>query len=1259
MEGRRISIGSQNCRGLQESLKRKDVFNKLKRDNLDICILLDTHCTEDQENKWKAEWGGEAKFASVDSNKRGVAILFQNTFEFVIHDVKRILKKDAIIIDISIGKMRISLVGIYGPNSDNPDFFSLLQEEIESLDNPSVMIMGDYNVVQSYLLDTYKYKKQNNPRARERLLTIMEENGYLDIWRERNPNRKLFTWKGPNSKRARLDYVLISPNLEPICKNVKITPGYRTDHDLVRLDLLLCNQIRGRGIWRFNNSLLRDPEYVRLVKNTIMETETLYKIGRNDEYNPENIQFAISDQLFFETLKLQIRGATIPFAARKKREENKRELDIENEIKKLHSSEIHTAESDDKLNRLNSELETMRENKMKGIIARAKVKGIKEGEKCTKYFCSLERRNYNEKLMFNLQNSEGETISKTSDIVNEQYKFYSNLYKVDPNVSDHHLDNFLTDENPYLNKLTEDERNECDSLLSYEECGKYLKQMKNNKSPGSDGFTTEFYKFFWADIGIYLFRSYKHSTEVGELSITQKQGVVTLLPKKDKSKLLLKNWRPISLLNTDYKIFSGALSLRLKKVMNKLIGETQKGFIEGRDISECSRLIYDILHATKKKNIVGILLLLDFEKAFDSLSHEFIDKTLQFFNFGPIFRKYIKLLFSNISSCMLYNGHCSSYFSIRRGCRQGDPISPYLFIISISTLAAALQFDPGINGIKVDNTEYILTQYADDTTLFLDSKEENINNVFSMLDQFASCSGLRVNVEKTKAVWMGRHPRNDRELCHNINISWVKDGKFEVLGLKYDLLQNDITESNFWEKLESIRKLLSTWSWRNLTIYGKITVIKSLAVPLLVHLFRALPNPGNDFYKEIDKVFYNFIWNGKPHKIKKNVLISSPEKGGANMIHLESFSRTMKIFWIRKLFNENEINQWKLLVTDELSKFGGNLMWNYHSDSLIKISNKNIFNPFWSNLIRIWAEIQSNNGRGDCLSEPLWFNPAIKVGNKTVFYKQWSEAGINYINDLLSDEGQLMDVNLFIQKYTMGNEYLRFFSIKSAIPNSWKQHIENNPKILDNTNSVALEKLMKNKQTNKKFFYNSLLEKIEENPEKAQLKWNSKVEVENFEEYYYIISKYLKDVTLKAFQYKIIHRILPTNKLLFKMRESHYSLCHFCGFHQETLEHLFFECMTVKNLWFRAQDTFLIKEKFTNFKLDLKTVMLGFVDPEERVMGINILLVLLKYYIFTTKLKGKELSFENARFYALNRIRTIRDTNLYDPEEWSFLRGWL
>ena len=1218
---------------------------------------MDIHCTKSEESKWKAEWGGEAYFASVDSNRRGVGILFQNTFEFVVHNVRRILENDALLIDLSIDKMRLTLVGIYGPNSDSPDFFSLLNEEIVSLGNPTAILAGDFNVVQQYDLDTYKYRTQNHPKARERLLTIMEENGYNDIWRLRNPNRKLFTFRGSESKRARLDYFLITSNLETICSNVKISPGYRSDHNLVRLDLTLSNQIRGRGIWKFNNSLLRDPEYVRLVKKTIMETEMQYKVG---EYlPPENIQFSISDQLFFETLKLQIRGATIPFAARRKREDEKREIEIENEIKKLHNKEEHNADSEEKLNRLNSELENIRESKMKGIIARAKVKGIREAEKCTKYFCNLEKRNYNEKLIYSLKKDDGITITETKDIINEQHKFYSKLYKADPDLSEQHLGKFLDDDNPFLKKLSEEEKLECDSSLSYEECQKYLKQMANNKSPGSDGFTTEFYKFFWADIGRYLFRSYKNSIEMGELSITQKQGIITLLPKKDKEKIYLKNWRPITLLNTDYKIFSGALSLRIKNILDRIVGETQKGFIQGRDISECTRIIYDILHAAGKKNIPGLLLMLDFEKAFDSLSHKFIDKCLYFFNFGDTFRKCIRLLFNNASSCMLYNGHCSSYFPVSRGSRQGDPISPYLFILCIATLGAAFQFDTGIKGITIDFTEYTLSQYADDTTLFLDSKEENLNNVFILLDLFASCSGLKINVEKTKALWIGRHLHKDDELCAHLKIKWIKDAQFEILGVKYDLSRDDITETNFWDKLESIRKLLSTWSWRNLTIYGKITVIKCLAIPLLVHLFRALPNPGNEFYKEIDKILYNFIWNGKPHKIKKSVLITGPEKGGVNMIHIESFSKTMKLFWIRKLL-DNELNQWKILISHDLGKLGGNIIWEYHSKSLENIATK-ISNPFWSNVIKIWSEINVNKLEEDGpLSETLWYNPSIQVGRKSIFYKHWSEAGINYVNDLLSNEGTLLNVNTFMAKYNLANEHLRFFGVISAIPHEWKNQLPDDPVPPDGIKSNKIDKLQKNRKIEKKFFYNLLTSYLEEIPEKSQLKWKSKLVGEiNFEEYYILIDSYLKDVTLRAFQFKLIHRILPTNKLLFKMKISHYSLCTFCEYHQETLEHLFWECMIIKNLWFRIQDTFRLKEKFANFNFDLKTIMLGYTEDVEHKMGINIFLILIKYHIYMVKLKGQQPSIVGIKNYVLNCVRSQRDSKLYKDGEWDFLSDWL
>ena len=150
------------------------------------------------------------------------------------------------------------------------------------------------------------------------------------------------------------------------------------------------------------------------------------------------------------------------------------------------------------------------------------------------------------------------------------------------------------------NKLNNEEVQSLEGELTYEELTLALKNMKNSKSPGNDGFTAEFFKFFWVDLGKYILRSINYAYRNGLLSVTQKQGIITCLPKPNKARNILKNWRPISLLNVIYKLMSSAIANRLKTVLNKLINQDQKGFITGRFIGENIRLVYDVLFETKK-----------------------------------------------------------------------------------------------------------------------------------------------------------------------------------------------------------------------------------------------------------------------------------------------------------------------------------------------------------------------------------------------------------------------------------------------------------------------------------------------------------------------------------------------------------------------------------------------------------------------------------------------------------------------------------
>ena len=172
--------------------------------------------------------------------------------------------------------------------------------------------------------------------------------------------------------------------------------------------------------------------------------------------------------------------------------------------------------------------------------------------------------------------------------------------------------------------------------------------------------------------------------------------------------IFLKNWRPISLLNVIYKLASPVIANRIKSVLDSIIHEDQKGFIAGRFIGENVRLIYNVLFETKQQNIPGLLLSIDFQQAFDSVSWKFISKTLDYFNFGPSFKKWIKLFQNGAESCILQNGFLSEFFYLQRGCRQGDPISPYLFILCAEVLSLMMRKEIAIKGIDINEKPFYL-----------------------------------------------------------------------------------------------------------------------------------------------------------------------------------------------------------------------------------------------------------------------------------------------------------------------------------------------------------------------------------------------------------------------------------------------------------------------------------------------------------------------------------------------------------------------
>ena len=638
-----INICSLNCQGLgtNDPRKRRDVFNYLRGKQFSILCLQDTHFSGEIERFVQSEWGYKAVFSSFSTRSRGVAVLFANNFEFKIHNtVHDTSSGNFLIIDLTIDSKRITLVNIYAPNHDDPLFFENINNLINSQGNKDIIVLGDWNLVLNPMKDTKNYKTINNPKAREKVSGLIADYNLVDVWRDANPESLKFTWKRRINKNtfqmARLDFVLISETLSNFCFEEIIESGYRSDHSLISFRLKFQDIPKKRTLWKFNNSLLRNMEYIEEIKGVIKETKAEYAASPYNRSNIDEIpnllyQSYINSQLFFELLLLKMRSRTIYFLKSLRRKENTQMEVLVSEIKEIEDNLVADPSLGDSLCAKKESLQNLRSKMLEGTLIRARARWLQHGEKPTQYFCHLENRNFISKRMSSLILDTGEETSDESVIKDEVGIFYQRLYS----SREHLVDNSELPDcdalKKHVPKLSEEDANSLEGLLTFSELSTALKNMNNNKSPGSDGFTVEFFKFFWQYIGHFLLKSINYGYENKTMSVTQKEGIITCIPKGDKCKKYIKNWRPITLLNVTYKIASAALANRLKKVLPSIINLNQCGFMANRFTGDNIRLVYDVLNYALVHKKRGLLILIDFEKAFDSISWSYLFKCLSFF----------------------------------------------------------------------------------------------------------------------------------------------------------------------------------------------------------------------------------------------------------------------------------------------------------------------------------------------------------------------------------------------------------------------------------------------------------------------------------------------------------------------------------------------------------------------------------------------------------------------------------------------------
>ena len=617
----------------------------------------------------------------------------------------------------------------------------------------------------------------------------------------------------------------------------------------------------------------------------------------------------------------------------------------------------------------------------KGIFW-AKVRWRAFAEKGSKYFHNLNKRNYPRNIMREMylkKDNDRILSNETEQMLEEGKRYFETLFERRP-VNE--LQTMFTE---HLPQLTLAERNLCDEDLTIEELTRAVFSIKNNTSPGPTGYTGEFYQFFfWPELKTLAFAICQEIFRSGKMISSLKRSITVLIPKKNKDPREIANTRPISLLNTFYKILTKLLAARLAKVAPSIINEDQTGFLKGRYIGENVRLILDIISICQKRNISGVLLACDLEKAYDSVNWDYMKHTLNCFGFGKKFCKWIEIIYNSEVDTSCYagiqiNGKLSRPYKIERGLRQGCPLSCLLFIVCFEPLLEKIRRDNTVRGLTINGVSVKVSSYADDLTIIMDGSEKSMNRCISILDDFESVSGLKLNKHKSQALWLGKNGHLRNPICQNLDIQWSR-APITYLGIKITNDPNiNTAQLNYNEKLDKMKSRMAPWVGRGLTPYGRIHLLKTELMSQLVYLMTVLPAPQKTYIEQVERKMFEFIWGGKKDRIKRMTLKSKYKYGGLNVPDLALQALSLKITWIKRYLDENNNAKWKKLTKHMLSL--NNEISLFHCNANGDIIKRIVKNAFWEETCLAWRQInQTNATPTDSLpNNLLWANKDLNI----------------------------------------------------------------------------------------------------------------------------------------------------------------------------------------------------------------------------------------------------------------------------------------
>uniref|UniRef100_A0A3B1J8B1 Reverse transcriptase domain-containing protein n=1 Tax=Astyanax mexicanus TaxID=7994 RepID=A0A3B1J8B1_ASTMX len=1013
-----LKIISFNVNGLLNPIKRSKILSKMKKEKASVVFLQETHLSDLEHEKLKRMGFSKVFFSSYKTgSRRGVAILVSQQVPFELISSTKDKEGRFILISGRVDEMEITLLNVYAPPGSNLKFYQKMFDLMAEA--TGVLICGgDWNIHLNPKMDASHTSPKKITLLQKRVRLIMEELGIIDLWRDFYPTGRDYThYSSPHSMYSRIDYFFTYKKERHKMLRCEIGTIDLSDHAPISMSVLLRNTQRNRT-WRLNSSVLNNPQFINQMKQ---EIKMFLEENDNGEVGPEFV---------WDTLKAVFRGKMISYCSFKKKIRQSKLAELNAKLKELEIKHKATLDPNcmTEILKIRNEINIMYTQEIEKNIIFTKQKYYEAGTRSAKLLAKKIKKQQADSTIYKIRDPQTKTVlCKCEEIQTAFKKYYEKLYSQQCFEDEEKIEIFLKSHD--LPTLTDEQNNDLKSRITKEELEAAITRLKANKSPGTDGFPNEWYKVFRAELVPYLLEVFNSALIERKMPPSWKEAIISVIPKEGKDALDCGSYRPISVLNVDYKLYTSIIAKRLENILPLIIDKDQTGFIKNRQTHDNIRRTLHIMDHIKQHNSTAALVSLDAEKAFDSVDWKFLYKVLSRLGFDEEIIQSIQTIYYKPTARIKINGSLSETIVLERGTRQGCPLSTSLFALYIEPLAQWIRQMHTIKGITVMGKEHKLALYADDVLLFLSDPSNSFVELMKVINAYTKFSGYKLNIQKTQVLSFNYIP--PLYVKQHYNLKWDNDSiKYLGINLPKDLSQ--LSEKNFGPLFARIKSDIRRWDVIPfLGLISRVESIKMNILPRFLYLFQALPIgiPANTF-KEWDKIISRYIWQGRKPRIRLRTLQLPKKVGGMALPNLEKYYLASQTRPLIYMCDPNYTARWKDIEASTIKDPPIQALLG--DQELAKNKIENIKNPYIKTPLITWVKVTKKYNLKESLKVIRWcaYDTDFIPNKLDTRFKIWSLKGITAFCNIMV-KYNLQDFQTIKEKYSLENQdFYRYLQIR-------------------------------------------------------------------------------------------------------------------------------------------------------------------------------------------------------------------------------------